>query len=120
MRGNGRYLAAGSALALILSGVLAGQAQAQAKASTVDELIVTAERRAQNLQTTAISATVLDQKTLEAKGVVGLTTLQYAAPGLQISTTPRPTPSTSAASARPRWTSTCPRAWSSTATASRR
>jgi iron complex outermembrane receptor protein len=87
MRGNGRYLAAASALALICSGVLADQARAQAstKGTTIDELIVTAERRAQNLQTTAISATVLDQKTLEAKGVVGLTTLQYAAPGLQIS-----------------------------------
>ena len=86
MRGDGRYLAAGSALVLISCGVLAGQAQAQSRgANTVDELIVTAERREQNLQTTAISATVLDQKALEAKGVVGLTTLQYAAPGLQIS-----------------------------------
>ena len=82
MRGNGRYLAAASALALVLGGGLAQQAQAQAKSNTVDELIVTAERREQNLQTTAISATVLDQKTLEAKGVVGLTTLQYAALGL--------------------------------------
>src|SRR5215204_2956454 len=88
MRGNGRYWATASALALICSGVAAGEAQAQTARSdpnTVGELVVTAERRDQNLQTTAISATVLDQQLLEAKGVVGLTTLQYAAPGLQIS-----------------------------------
>ncbi len=53
--------------------------------TTVAPLVVTAERRVENEQTTAISATVLDTKMLEAKGVVGLTTLQYAAPGLQIS-----------------------------------
>ena len=87
MRANGRYLAAASALALIGCGVLAGPAQAQTPrvSSTVDELIITAERREQNLQTTAISATVLDQRLLEAKGVTGLTSLQFAAPGIQIS-----------------------------------
>ncbi len=46
---------------------------------------MTAERRVENLQKVAISATVLDQKTLEAKGVTGLTALQFAAPGIQIS-----------------------------------
>ncbi len=76
-----------SALALICGSMAAGQAFAQANrdANTVGELVVTAERRVENLQTTAISATVLDQATLEAKGVVGLTTLQFAAPGIQIS-----------------------------------
>ncbi len=53
--------------------------------ATVAPLVVTAERRVENEQTTAISATVLDQKMLEAKSVIGLTTLQYAAPGIQIS-----------------------------------
>ena len=87
MLGNGRYLAAASALALSCGGLAATTAHAAdaARPNTVDELIVTAERREQNLQTTAISATVLDQKLLEAKGVIGLTTLQFAAPGIQIS-----------------------------------
>src|SRR5689334_9097766 len=86
MRVNGRYWAAASAVALICSGVLAGQALAQAtRPNTVGELVITAERRTENLQTAAISATVLDQELLEAKGVVGLTALQFAAPGLQIS-----------------------------------
>jgi iron complex outermembrane recepter protein len=88
MRGNGRYWATASALALIGCGAMAGQAQAQARRddpNVIGELVVTAERRDQNLQTTAISATVLDQQLLEAKGVVGLTSLQYAAPGIQIS-----------------------------------
>jgi iron complex outermembrane receptor protein len=88
MRVNGRYWTAASAFALICSGVLAGDAQAQAqaaKSNTVGELVITAERRTENLQTAAISATVLDQELLEAKGVVGLTALQFAAPGLQIS-----------------------------------
>jgi iron complex outermembrane receptor protein len=53
--------------------------------SAVSELVVTAERRVENLQTAPISATVLDEKTLEAKGVTGLTALQFAAPGIQIS-----------------------------------
>ena len=81
-----------SALALICGAMLAGEAKAAPAAAakggesaTVADLIVTAERRAENLQTTAISATVLDQATLEAKGVTGLTSLQFAAPGLQIS-----------------------------------
>src|SRR5436190_13638015 len=85
MRVNGRYLAAASALALVCSGVLAGGANAQTKSNTVGELVITAERRTENLQTAAISATVLDQELLEAKGVNGLTALQFAAPGLQIS-----------------------------------
>src|SRR5882672_5608857 len=87
MRDKGRYWTAASALALVCSGVLAGSARAQVptRSSAVEELVITAERRDQNLQTAAISATVLDQKMLEAKGVIGLTSLQYAAPGLQIS-----------------------------------
>jgi len=60
-------------------------ANAQSGAGKSPELVVTAERRQQRLQVTAISATVLDAKALEAKGVTGLTTLQYAAPGIQIS-----------------------------------
>lgn len=78
---------------LALSGCVvlsAGHARAQAGAAddrndTIETLVVTPERRAQDLQTTAISTTVLDAQTLEARNVVGLTSLQYAAPGLMIS-----------------------------------
>jgi iron complex outermembrane receptor protein len=63
----------------------AAAAASKDNATGVDELVVTAERRSENLQSTAISATVLDQKMLENKAVVGLTSLQYAAPGIQIS-----------------------------------
>jgi len=72
------------AAALVSTTVQAADPQ-DAKAGTASELVVTAERRVENLQTTAISATVLDQKTLEAKGVVNLNSLQLAAPGIQIS-----------------------------------
>lgn len=79
-----------SALALCGAVSLGGWSETQAatdndKRATVREIVITAERRAENPQTTAISATVLDQKALEAKNVIGLTTLQYAAPGIQIS-----------------------------------
>src|ERR1700722_15398729 len=53
--------------------------------ATVAPLVVTAERRVENGQTTAISGTGPVQKMLEAKSVIGLPTLQYAAPGIQIS-----------------------------------
>ncbi len=55
------------------------------RATVVEEVTITAERREVNLQTAAISATVLDADQLEAQNVVGLTSLQFAAPGLQIS-----------------------------------
>ena len=89
MGGKASYLRCVSGLALSAAAVFgASAARADAagdRQAAVSELVVTAERRVENLQTTAISATVLDQKTLEAKGVTGLTTLQFAAPGLQIS-----------------------------------
>jgi iron complex outermembrane recepter protein len=64
--------------------LLASQAMAQ-EDNTVEAVVVTAERRVQDLQETAISASVLDGETLEARAVFGLTSLQFAAPGFQIS-----------------------------------
>ncbi len=69
---------------------LGGIAQAQSAEdegnapSAMEEVVVTAERRVENLQTTALSATVLDAEMLKDKGVMGLTAVQYAAPGLLI------------------------------------
>src|SRR5262249_44153811 len=74
----------GFAAALPAASALAADADSHTT-NTANELVVTAERRVENLQKTAISATVLDEKTLEAKGVTGLTALQTAAPGIQIS-----------------------------------
>jgi len=50
----------------------------------IEEVIVTAQRRVENLQTTALSATVLDGEMLAKKSVIGLTAVQYAAPGVLI------------------------------------
>src|SRR4030095_12395370 len=73
------------ACALALAGVMAwgGGASAQER-GIVETVIVTAERRSQDLQTSAISATVLNAVELENKSVYGLTALQFAAPGLYI------------------------------------
>src|SRR5258706_7410609 len=80
----------GSVLALTLGVFVGGAAHAatattDSGGTTVDTLVITAERRTENLQTAAISATVLDEKGLEAKSVIGLNSLQFAAPGVQIS-----------------------------------
>jgi iron complex outermembrane receptor protein len=53
-------------------------------AKAIETVTVTAERRTENLQVVAISATVLSADQMEAKGVNGLTALQFAAPGVQI------------------------------------
>jgi iron complex outermembrane receptor protein len=51
----------------------------------LEEIIVTAQRRAQSLQNVATSATVLTSDVLEEKGVGDLYKLQYAAPAVTIS-----------------------------------
>ena len=81
---------AAAAISIVAGGVAHGQAAPPPVRKTAPppasgELVITAERRQQRLQTAAISATVLDAKTLEVKGVIGLTSLEFAAPGIQIS-----------------------------------
>lgn len=78
------------ALAFALASAL-GSGTAQAQSTTeersqgpVEEVVVTAERRSQSLQTSALSATVLTEDMLGKKNVIGLTSVQYAAPGVQI------------------------------------
>src|SRR4026208_342157 len=62
-----------------------GGAQAQgAQDDSLEEIIVTAKRRNEDLQTTSISATVLSQDLLENKGVTDLYALQYAAPAVTV------------------------------------
>src|SRR6476620_10607770 len=55
------------------------QAQSTGKSTGLEEIIVTAKRRNEDIQTTSISATVLPQDLLESKGVGDLYSLQYAA-----------------------------------------
>ncbi|KQS03686.1 TonB-dependent receptor [Sphingomonas sp. Leaf357] len=55
------------------------------------EIVVTAERRVQNLQDVPISATVLDADALASKGVNSAADLQQVAPSLAISTVNRST-----------------------------
>ena len=76
-------------LAMACSAALYGadaRAQAQGAAANdgLEEIIVTAKRRSEDLQTTSISATVLNQDLLENKGVTDLFALQYAAPAVTV------------------------------------
>ncbi|HRD45111.1 MAG TPA: TonB-dependent receptor [Caulobacter sp.] len=54
------------------------------EASAVDEVVITAERRSSNLQTTPIAATVLTGQALEKKGVTTVDQLQFVVPGAVI------------------------------------
>jgi iron complex outermembrane receptor protein len=69
-------------LLALATGVIAFAETAQAQVETV---VVTAERRNVDLQKTTLAATVLSGDDLSKKSVGGLTALQYAAPGIQIS-----------------------------------
>jgi iron complex outermembrane recepter protein len=52
------------------------------EADQLQEVLVTAERRTENLQTTPIAATVLGAKALVQKAVLTISDLQYASPSL--------------------------------------
>lgn len=52
--------------------------------TTLGEVVVTAERRTSNLQTTAVAATVLSGQDLQNKGVTSLEQLQFAAPSTTV------------------------------------
>lgn len=70
----------------------AGAAQAQTlaapaaeqQASQLDEVVVTAERRTSNLQTTAVAASVLSGEQLQDKGVTNIESLQFSVPSLTV------------------------------------
>jgi len=79
MSSSSKFLNSASMIA-----VVAGTVGMSLPAHAIETVTVTAERRSEDLQTTAISATVLNADQLEAKGVQGLTALQFAAPGVQI------------------------------------
>ncbi|MBS0335173.1 MAG: TonB-dependent receptor, partial [Proteobacteria bacterium] len=78
-------LVLGSALGW--SGVAAAQAAPAGSAdagATVQELIVTAERRNENLQQTAIAATVMTGADLQKQGITTVDQLQFVSPSLTV------------------------------------
>jgi iron complex outermembrane receptor protein len=79
-------VAAAVALALGLSSIARA-----ADEVTLDEVIVTAERREQNLQDIPISATVLSAADLEKRGVTDLNDIQQVAPAVAINVVNRST-----------------------------
>lgn len=77
-----------SGFASILALSAAGAVSAQdAKGTQLQEVVVTAEKRTENLQTTAIAATVLDTSALNQKGVSNISDLKNATPSLSITNT---------------------------------
>ena len=60
------------------------QQAAEGQTTTLGDVVVTAERRTSNLQTTAVAATVLSGEDLQNKGVTSLEQLQFAAPSTTV------------------------------------
>src|SRR5581483_9133870 len=82
-----------SALALAWTGAASAQTTAagraaaaapEAEGSAVPELVVTAERREETLQTTAIAATVLTGGDLVRRGVFTVDQLQFVSPSITV------------------------------------
>jgi len=89
MKINTLWLSA-SVLALTLGGASLAHAQSASTSDTTkdaakpQEVVVTAERRTTNLQTTAIAATVLTGNDLIKKGVFTVDQLQFVSPSLTV------------------------------------
>jgi iron complex outermembrane receptor protein len=78
-----------SALALVHGGAALAQdatasAQSSAASTAPGEIVVTAQRRSENLMTTAISASVLSGKDLANKGVITVDQLQFHMPSVTV------------------------------------
>jgi iron complex outermembrane receptor protein len=81
-----RMILAASASAIVLGAASGAAAQAAppaaAKQFELQEVVVTAQRRAENLQNVPMSVSSLSTDTLKEKGIVNLTDLTTAVPGL--------------------------------------
>jgi iron complex outermembrane receptor protein len=60
------------------------QPAAEDQATTLGDVVVTAERRTTNLQTTAVAASVLSGEELQNKGVTNIETLQFSVPSVTV------------------------------------
>lgn len=65
----------------------AGAASAQSGPTTVDDIIVTAQKREQNLQDVPIVVTTLSQEALQSAGVHDIKDLQILTPGMTVTST---------------------------------
>jgi outer membrane receptor protein involved in Fe transport len=90
----------GTASAVVLAGMGAGAVQAQQAAPaqneipTVDSIVVTAQKREQNLQDVPIVVTAVSAKQLEGAGVKDIKDLQILTPGLNVASTSNETNTT--------------------------
>ncbi|WP_374574699.1 TonB-dependent receptor [Phenylobacterium sp.] len=62
--------------------LVAGAAQAQTTASTIEEIVVTAQKRVENAQDVGISIQTMSSSTLEKLGVAKLQDIEFAAPSV--------------------------------------
>jgi iron complex outermembrane receptor protein len=79
---NGKGLGATAICALTIFG--AGAAHAAADTSTIEELVVTAQKRAQNVQDVPIAITALSAQALKDQHVANIMDLNNLSPSLQI------------------------------------
>lgn len=75
------------AVAFGFAGAASAQSTPQAGPSTVDDIIITAQKREQNLQDVPIVVTTLSQETLENAGVHDIKDLQILTPGMTVTST---------------------------------
>lgn len=78
-----KVLCAGAAVACFFAGPAAAAAEAAKPASEVDTLIVTAQKREENIQNVPIAVSALSGQTLETQGVVGFRDLGLRVPSLR-------------------------------------
>lgn len=71
-----------SATLLIITSSTYANAEQQESAGVLEEIVVIAQKREQNLQTTALSVDVLSSDTLDRKSIMDLESLQFATPSL--------------------------------------
>ena len=76
--------AAGGMSATMAQGQVGESARAQ---NVLDEIIITAQKREQNLQDVALAVTALTSESLEARGIESAVDLQFSVPGVTIGDT---------------------------------
>ncbi|WP_372707584.1 TonB-dependent receptor [Brevundimonas sp.] len=75
------------ACAFGFAGVASAQSAPEERATTIDDIIVTAQKREQNLQDVPIVVTTLSAETLQDAGVRDIKDLQILTPGLVVTST---------------------------------
>lgn len=89
MRQTNRYLRTTVSAAVVGAAVFgfAGIAAAQEAPATIDDIIVTAQKREQSLQDVPIVVTTLSQEVLDGAGVQDIKDLQILTPGMTVTST---------------------------------